>query len=65
MKNYPDFFATVGKSLVKKTDGSFMTVSDEELMQLKKENKVTIEIPKAKGGKYSDVTQKPILVLRE
>jgi hypothetical protein len=63
MKNYPGFFATVGKTLVKKPDGSFMTVSDSELDQLKKEGRLTTEMPKAKGGKYIDVTQKPIIVL--
>ena len=34
MKNYPDFFATVGKTMVKKSDGSFMLVDDAELQKL-------------------------------
>ena len=65
MKNYPDFFATVGKTLVRKADGGFIMVSDGELAQLKRDNKITVEIPKAMGGKITDVTQKPILVLRD
>ena len=65
MKNYPDWFATVGKSMVKKPDGSFMLVTDEELMVLKRENKIGVEIPKAMGGKVPDLTQKPIMVLKE
>ena len=28
MKNYPDFFASVGKTMVKKSDGSFFLVDD-------------------------------------
>jgi len=65
MKNYPDWFATVGKTLVKKPDGSFMVVSDKELEELRSRNKLGIEMPKAMGGKVTDVTQKPILVLKE
>jgi len=65
MKNYPDFFQTVGKVLVKTSDGSFKTFSDEEFAKLKADGKVTLEIPKAMGGKVTDLTQKPILVLKE
>ena len=65
MKNYPDWFATVEKNMVKKSDGSFMVVSDEELMVLRRENKVGVENVKAMGGKVVDLTQKPILVLKE
>jgi hypothetical protein len=65
MKNYPDFFATVGKTLVKKTDGTFMIVDDSELEELKRANKLTIEIPKAMGGRVTDLTQKPVLIMRE
>jgi hypothetical protein len=57
------FFAPVGKSLVKKPDDSFIIVSDSKLDQLKKEGRLTTEIYKTKGGKYTDVTQKPIIVL--
>jgi hypothetical protein len=65
MKNYPDFFQTIGKTLVKKQDGTYMTVDDAELEALKQGNKLTVEIPKAMGGRVNDITQKPILILRE
>jgi hypothetical protein len=65
MKNYPDFFASTGKKLVKKPDGGFAVFSEGEFSQLKQENKIGLEIPKTKGGKYQDLTQKPILVLKE
>jgi hypothetical protein len=65
MKNYPDFFASTGKKLVKKPDGSFAVFSEAEFAQLKQESKIGLEIPKTKGGKYQDLTQKPILVLKE
>ena len=65
MKNYPDWFASVGKSMVKKPDGSFMVVTDVELAELKAQNKIGIEYATAMGGKVSDVTQKPIMVLKE
>ena len=65
MKNYPDWFATVGKNLVMKPDGTFMAVDDEELAQLKKDNKLTVEIPKTMGGRFTDLTQKPINMMKE
>lgn len=65
MKNYPDFFASLGKTMVKKPDGTFMLVSDAELAQLKKENKIGVEVPKTMGGKFTDLTQKPIIILKE
>ena len=65
MKNYPDVFAVSGKTMVKKPDGSFMLLNGEELMALKKENKIGVENMKAMGGKVSDMTQKPVLVLKE
>jgi hypothetical protein len=65
MKNYPDFFASLGKTMVKKPDGTFMLVSDAELAQLKKENKIGVEVPKTMGGKFTDLTQKPIITLKE
>uniref|UniRef100_A0A7R9WUL8 Uncharacterized protein n=1 Tax=Craspedostauros australis TaxID=1486917 RepID=A0A7R9WUL8_9STRA len=65
MKNYPDFFATVGKTMVKRPDGSFELVSDEELVELKKANKVGVEYATAMGGRVRDVTQKPFLVFKE
>ena len=51
--------------MVKKSDGTFITVSDDELIQLKKQNRITVEIPKAMGGKVTDVTQRPMLVLKD
>lgn len=65
MKNYPDWFASVGKTMVKKPDGTFIVVSDEELADLKAQNKVGLEYAKTMGGKIADVTQKPIMVLKE
>lgn len=51
--------------MIKKPDGTFMIVSDMEANELKKRGKLIQEIPKAKGGKLTDYTQKPILVLKE
>lgn len=65
MKNYPDFFAVVGKSMVKKPDGSFMLVDGAEMEALMKENRIGLEIPRTMGGKVQDVTQKPIMVLKD
>jgi hypothetical protein len=65
MKNYPDFFATLDKTLVKKADGTFFVVDAKELAVLKRENRLSYDMPKAMGGKVTDVTQKPILVLKE
>ncbi|GAX10085.1 hypothetical protein FisN_2Lh354 [Fistulifera solaris] len=65
MKNYPDFFSVVGKTLVKKTDGTFVALADSEVEKLKQDGKVTFEIPRTKGGKLVDVTQKPNLVFKE
>jgi hypothetical protein len=65
MKNYPDFFSVVGKTLVKKQDGTFVALADSEVEKLKQDGKVTFEIPRTKGGKLVDVTQKPILVFKE
>ena len=65
MKNYPDFFETVGKKMVKKSDGSFFLVDDQELQKLLEDNKIAVEIPKTMGGKFTDLTQKPVMVLKE
>jgi CRISPR/Cas system CMR-associated protein Cmr3 (group 5 of RAMP superfamily) len=51
--------------MVKKPDGTFMLVSDAELAQLKKENKIGVEVPKTMAGKFTDLTQKPIIILKE
>ena len=65
MKNYPDWFQSIGKTLVKKTDGTFVALDDAEVAQLRKDNRLTFEIPKAMGGQVVDYTQKPVLVLKE
>ena len=64
-KNYPDFFATIDKTLIKKADGTFMLVSAPELEALRKGGKLIMAIPKTKGGKMVDYTQKPIMLLKE
>ena len=51
--------------MIKKADGTFMIVTDEELDALVKDNKIGIEYAKAMGGKVMDYTQKPIRVLKE
>ena len=65
MKNYPDWFASVGKTLVRKADGSFVALDDAEVAQLRRDNKLSLEIPRAMGGQVVDYTQKPVLVLKE
>lgn len=65
MKNYPDVFAVSGKKMVKKADGSFALYSAEEVAELTNEGRVTIEYPRSKGGRIVDLTQKPVLVLKE
>lgn len=65
VKNYPDAFASTGKTMVKKQDGTFAIYSGAEMDELRKANKIGVEIPTAKGGKYQDLTQKRILVLKE
>lgn len=65
MKNYPDWFASVGKTMVKKPDGTFVVVDDAQLQKLKMDNKIGLEYATAMGGKVPDLTQKPILTLKE
>ena len=66
MKNYPDFFNTIGQVLVKKaSDNTFVLVTPQEAERLKGLGKLTYEIPKTRGGTIVDYTQKPILVLKE
>jgi hypothetical protein len=65
MKNYPDYFASIGKTMLKKADGSgYVLVTDSELTQLFKSNRIALEIPTSMGGKVRDLTQKPIMVLK-
>ncbi len=63
MKNYPDVFAVSDKRLVMKKDGSFALFSPEEVREMTQSGKITIKHPTTKGGRVSDLTQKPVLVL--
>ena len=66
MKNYPDFFAALNppKYMVKnKADGSILLFEQAELDELKQKGKIKMESPTAMGGKVTDLTQKPIMVL--
>ena len=66
MKNYPDFFNSIGQVLVKKmSDDSFVLMTPQEAERLQGLGKLTYEIPKTRGGTIVDLTQKPILVLNE
>ena len=49
--------------MVKKSDGTFELFDDAELSELKKAGKIKIERATAMGGKVTDLTQKPIMVL--
>jgi hypothetical protein len=66
MKNYPDFFNSIGKVMIKKSsDNTFFIVSLQEAEQMKLSGKLTYEVPMTRGGKVVDYTQKPVLILRE
>jgi hypothetical protein len=65
MKNYPDWFASIDKTLIKKPDGSFVVVTQDELAALRRDNRLTTVMPKAMGGQVTDYTQKPILMFRD
>lgn len=65
MKNYPDFFASLNPPrflVMKEETGNFEALTEEELSVLRKKNLIRVEQPKAKGGKFTDLTQKPILI---
>lgn len=65
-KNYPGWFETVGKTMIRKeSDGSFIIVDDVELAKLKAQNLIGTVQPRTLGGRVVDMTQKPTLVLRE
>lgn len=65
-KNYPDWFATLGKTMIQKeSDGTFIVVDNDELAELVKENKIGTKKATAMGGRVNDMTQKPMLVLKE
>jgi hypothetical protein len=65
MKNYPDYFAAVGMELVRKSDGSYASLDLAQVEQLKRENRLTLEVPKAMGGRITDLTQKPVWIMKE
>ena len=65
IKNYPDYFSASGKTMVKKPDGGFVLVSDGELEELKRQNKLTYEVPKAMAGRVVDYTQKPVWIFKQ
>jgi hypothetical protein len=65
MRNYPDYFASVGKVMLKRQDGTFTLISEQEFNLLKRSNKLSLETPKTMGGRVTDLTQKPIVVLKE
>ena len=65
MKNYPDVFAVSDRVMVKKPDGSFALFTANEVKNLADEGKISREYPTSKGGRIADLTQKPVLVLRE
>jgi hypothetical protein len=61
MKNYPDFFQSVGKTLVQKANEGYILVDDNELDQLRLSHKIVMRpMPTAMGGRVLDVTQKPV-----
>jgi hypothetical protein len=51
--------------LVKKTDGTLMMIDDAVLQELKRNDQLTVEIPKTMGERITDLTQKPVLIMRE
>jgi hypothetical protein len=65
MKNYPGVFAVDDKQMVQKVDGSFALFSADEMRDLVEEGKISREYPTSKGGRIADLTQKPMLVLKE
>ena len=65
-KNYPDWFAAVGKTMVQKeSDGTYVVIDNAELAKLWEQNKIAVKTPTTMGGRVTDVTQKPMLVLKE
>jgi hypothetical protein len=66
MKNYPDFFTSIGQVMIKKSsDNTFLLVTPQEAERMKALNQLSYEIPKTRGGTIIDYTQKPILILKE
>lgn len=65
MKNYPDYFASLGKTMIQKANGGFVLVSDGELEELKRNHQLTYEVPRTRGGTMVDMTQKPTWIMKE
>jgi hypothetical protein len=65
MRNYPDVFAVSDKRMVMKPDRSFALYSPAEVQELVNAGKINIEYPKTMGGRVVDLTQKPVLVLKD
>lgn len=64
MKNYPDYFKTLNppRTLVqKRSDGSFLALTDDEINTLRRSNKIGTSMAKTMGGRVTDLTQKPVL----
>ena len=65
-KNYPDVFAVSDKKMVRKANGrGYVLYTTEEVQTLTDDGKIRLEYPKAMGGRVTDLTRKPILVLVE
>lgn len=65
MRNYPDVFAVSDKRMVMKSDGSFALFTPGEVTDMVNEGKIIIQYPKTMGGRVTDLTQKPVLVLKD
>jgi hypothetical protein len=65
-KNYPDVFAVSDKKMVRKANGrGYVLYTTEEVQTLTDDGKIRLEYPKTMGGRITDLTRKPILVLVE
>jgi hypothetical protein len=65
-KNYPDVFAVSDKKMVRKANGKgYVLYTKEEVQTLTDDGKIRLEYPKTMGGRITDLTRKPILVLVE
>lgn len=51
--------------MLQKSDGTYVTVSDQEFEKLKKSNKIGYERPMTMGGRTVDLTQPVILLLKD
>ena len=65
MRNYPDVFAVSDKRMVMKSDGSFALFSPGEVQEMVNAGRISIEYPTTMGGRVVDLTQKPVLVLKD